>query len=454
MANNKKTVNGNRRRMIISGIVMVVLAVIIGISMVWSRQIELALTLAQKGYYDDNGEFIVVEQSAASIGELTVHYVDVGQGDCTIVELPDGKTMIIDGGDTKTAVKTALLEYIPKNLGDDFTYFDYCILTHSDSDHCGSLDDVLNAYPAQVSYRPNVEATRAGFTDPGKDDLTADAADKNTVAYKNAIAAMYAVNEQFTPIVYVTDPGNDAQTITGGNGDSAYSFTFYTPLSDVYGDWNNYSPICILEYRGFKFAFSGDAEAENEAEFAQKVQSAKTDGVTDKYDVFTDDYCVNVVKAGHHGSRTSTSKAFLDIMTTESGAPSVYYVISCGANNSYGHPHEETLTRLDGMGVPSEHILRTDTAGDIVISIRPSDNGEFALFYGDTAQDPAEPTDPVDPVDPVAPTGEIVLLYRELWGIKLTWPVTAWSAYAALCVLVLLFDVCESIKPSARRKRK
>ena len=128
---------------------------------------------------------------------------------------------------------------------------------------------------------------------------------------------MYAATDAFTPEVRVTDPADDSQTISGGDGENAYTYTFYSPLSHKYGttstvDWNEYSPIMILEYRGFKFALSGDAEKKNEAEFVAKVEAAKTDGITDKYDAFTDDYTVNLVKAGHHGSRTSTSQGYLD----------------------------------------------------------------------------------------------------------------------------------------------
>ena len=86
---------------------------------------------------------------------------------------------------------------------------------------------------------------------------------------------MYAPAPDFTPTVYVTDPSDEAQTVTGGVEDSAYTFTFYSPLSHKYGttstvDWNEYSPIMILEYRGFKFALSGDAEKKNEAEFSRQ----------------------------------------------------------------------------------------------------------------------------------------------------------------------------------------
>lgn len=333
----------------------------------------------------------------AAGAELSVHFVDVGQGDCTLIELPDGKTIVIDGAENGKTHETEIQTFIDNNLA-GLQYFDYAILTHPDSDHCGSLDYILEKYPARVCYRPNVEATgtdKNPYDDPGKNSLGDGAEKKNTAAYAGAIKAMYATTEDFTSEVRVTNPDDESQTITGGEGDDSYSLTFYSPLSVSYTDWNNYSPIMILSYRGFKFAISGDAEKENEAEFVKKVNDAKTDGVTDKYDDFTDEFSVNVIKAGHHGSRTSTSKDYIDAVTTEEGAKSVYYIFSCNAvGNKYGHPHAETLDRLKSMQVPADRILRTDLIGDITIKVSAESGGA----YGISAT--AAKTSTVDPFTP------------------------------------------------------
>lgn len=431
---------------------LAIIAIALAVSMAWSRDIELKLGLL---YYVsaadvDEKDIVVLEQktdgvrvsASGSDGGLSVHYLDVGQGDCCIMELPDGKTMIIDGANRFNHHKTAVMDFIKNTLPSDFKYFDYAILTHADADHCGSLDDVLNAYPAYVVYRPNVKSTYAGFTDPGADDLLPYHDEASSATYKDFLVSAYKTNDDFTPQVIVTDATDDTQTIYGGDGDDEYTLTFYSPLyaNGAYSDANNYSSIMIFEYRGFKFALSGDAEKENEAEFVAKVESAKTDGVTDKYDVFTDTYNVNVIKAGHHGSRTSTSQAFLDVLTTESGARSAYYIFSCNADdgNKYGHPHAETLDRLKAMGVPDENILRTDRVGDITLSVRVDDNGEYSLFYGDNASKPIEPDDPPELPPCIYPE---VLVYREFMGIKLKWGVVAWSGYAALVIAAALHFV-------------
>ncbi|MCM1368036.1 MAG: MBL fold metallo-hydrolase [Roseburia sp.] len=329
------------------------------------------------------------EYAAAEGGSLSVHFVNVGQGDCCIIELPDGKTAIIDGAENKKTHEQQIQTFIDNNLA-GLKYFDYAILTHPDSDHCGSLDYVLEKYPSRVCYRPNVEAvgTKSNpYTDPGKADLTADAVTKNTAAYADAVKAMYATTPDFTSKVYVTDPSVAEQTIIGGSGDDRYVLNFYTPLSSKYSDWNEYSPITVLEYRGFKFAISGDAEKNNEKEFCAKVAAAATDGKQDKYDVFDDEFCVNVFKAGHHGSSTSSSQGYLDVMTTADGAKDAYYVFSCDpVGNTYGHPHQEVLDRLSAMGVPDANMLRTDKLGDLNFTVK-FDGTQYSLYYGDEKTD-------------------------------------------------------------------
>ena len=410
--------SSSKKIIFIDIIILVIVAVVIGVSMAFTTDVELLFGLA---YYDKvkvtpiddgNGEATAPTDGAA----LYVHFVDVGQGDCTIIELPDGKTMIIDGGENNKTVESAVQTFIDNTFDPDFKYFDYAILTHADSDHCGSLDYVLDKYPARFVYRPNVEAvgTKANpYTDPGKADLSDDALSKNTAVYANAVKAMYYVSDDMTSVVYVTDPSVESQTIKGGSGDDKYSFTFYSPLSTKYtgeGDWNNYSPIMILEYRGFKFAMSGDAEEKNLEEFVAKVNSAKTDDVTDKYDVFDGSYCVNVIKAGHHGSRNATTLDYLNVLTTDSGAAGVYCVVSCGEDNKYKHPHSEALERYKTIGVRDENILRTDIVGDITFSVRLDGTSAYKLFYGDKA----------------AAEFKNVYTYNTIGSFELKWSVVCW----------------------------
>lgn len=330
----------------------------------------------------------------AQYGVLEVHFLDVGQGDCSIIKLPEGKTVIIDAGDTKTDNRNKILNYIEANF--EIKYFDYAIITHTDADHCGGIKDVLTNYPAKTIYRPNVLATYSGFTDPviaisqdeSKDDnlkLWTDdgvAADvdkidrKSTAAYKNFIEQAYKTfelnNATYTPQVVVSDgrridrpEGKASQDIIG----ERYSITFYSPLQYKYDDSNDYSNIFILEFMGFEFFFSGDAEKDAEEDFVQTYAEY--------------DFDIDVFKLGHHGSRTSSSTALLDLVTKPSKRNQIFAIASCGKDNSYGHPHKEALDRLLSLGFSEDNILRTDTVGDIVFEVKPNSLGNYSLYYKD-----------------------------------------------------------------------
>lgn len=363
--------------------IVLVVGVLLGVSLLFENQINLALGLEkiEKTEYEGTTAGDIRKKSVA--GDLNVHFVDVGQGDACIVELPDGKKMIIDGGEKDA--KDALLGYIDENItdkdGNKITYFDYAILTHTDSDHCGSLDDVLNKYPAKNFYRPNVKCNYKDYVDPDASLLTSDCVSKGTAAYKDVIAAaskgknkfgdeykVYINSFELDPIVPDAKPGDDGY----------YSLSFYGPNSNNYKDWNNYSPIMILEYEGIKIALTGDCEKEGEAEFAEKAKAREG-----KFSVFDDNYSVDVIKAGHHGSRTSTGEAFVEAVTTAESRQNTLIVISCGLNNKYKHPHAEKLEQFKKDGFQDKNILRTDRNGTIVLSVRYNEaTSDFRLFYG------------------------------------------------------------------------
>lgn len=339
-------------------------------------------------------------------GSLKVHFIDVGQGDACIVQLPDERTMLIDAGENDAKVKTKLKDYI-----DDlnFDFFDFCIMTHSDADHIGGMAYVLNLYPARTVYRPNQIADytdKAGnkYADPafnGKEKRNRFWGDKqsakNTVTYKNAIEAAYAATDEFAPEVIVTNPADDSQnTITGMANE--YRIDFYSPLSPSYSDNNNYSPIMVLTYGGRRIALSGDAEKQNESEFVAAAAAGKG-----RYEVFNGDFNADVIKLGHHGSRTSSGEPYLNIMTAAAKRQDTLVVISCGTGNSYGHPHQEVLARLAALGFDQEHILRTDKAGDVVVAVKIT-NGEADVLYGETKLTTA----------PAVKVGAVTVSYREI----------------------------------------
>lgn len=337
-------------------------------------------------------------------GKLVVHFLDVGQGDCTLINLPDGKTMIVDAGKSDNKVGEKINGYIEESFGTKFEVFDYAILTHSDEDHCGSFAKVLAKYPARTIYRPNIIASAKGFTDPGKavtDDGGKDSNEKfynatghgyagvrgkDTIVYKDFVEAAYKASQLVpSPRVIVSDgrrgsdrpAGKGTQDITGDDGDpdgqGKYSVQFYSPQEYTYPtDWNNYSNIFMLSYRGKKIMISGDAEQYAEQQFAVKYGSQAAS------------FNVDVIKLGHHGSKTSSREDYLGTIANDTGRrKNIYTIASCGLKNSYGHPHAQMLERLENMGFDMDKFLRTDLNGDIVFSVRQeSPGGAFALYHG------------------------------------------------------------------------
>lgn len=236
---------------------------------------------------------------------LRVNYIDVGQGDSEFIELPDGKTMLIDAGTNEAG--SSVVEYI-KSLG--YTTIDYVVATHPHEDHIGGMDDVINAFDIGDIYMPRVTA--------------------DTKTYEDLLDAVSAKNL----VIFTAHAG---VSIIESDG---LSVKMVAPVSDSYEDLNNYSAVIRIVYGDTSFLFSGDAEDTSEAEI-------------------TDDIKADVLKVGHHGSDTATSDDFLAKVN-----PSIA-VISCGKDNKYGHPTENTLKKLNDKGIT---VLRTDELGTIVIT--------------------------------------------------------------------------------------
>ncbi len=331
--------------------------------------------------------------SSAQVGnDLTVHFINAGQGDATVIELPDGRKMLIDASDNgeEEIVLDYLTTYIFDTTDNVDDYFDIVMLTHSDADHCGGLKEVLEQFPAKVFYRPNILASREEFDDPGEDDLIGFYGEHSTKSYADAIAKAYAqfeINGQtITPQVIVSDATNETTSVIKPNLDvthpNYYEIVLYSPIGNDYGDVNDFSPIMILSYHEKRFALSGDAEEEAEEEFVQKAKQRQG-----KYAIFDESFSVDVIKLGHHGSSTSSSEEYLDVMSTSASRAGICAIASCGEGNSYQHPHTEVINRLKDMGFKQENILVTFQDGDIVFNVKGkiADDGtvSYSLMRGE-----------------------------------------------------------------------
>lgn len=282
---------------------------------------EQSSDIAEPSDSEDSGEVIPDENSLISspdspgdISEgdsdtekkppLTVHFMDVGQGDSIFIELPSGKCMLIDAAESDKAAR--IIEYI-HFLGYDS--IDYMVATHPHSDHIGGMSKVITALPVKKAYLSPASHT--------------------TTSYRGMLASLVWCEAK---VKYVM-AGDDIS-------DGEVKIEVVAPKTDSFDNLNNASVVILMTYGQNRFLFTGDAEKSEE------------DGI------WTNIKC-DVLKVGHHGSSSSTSANFLK--KTE---PS-YAVISCAAGNSYGHPHREVMNRLEKARVK---LFRTDLQGDIVFT--------------------------------------------------------------------------------------
>ena len=283
-----------------------------------------------------NNYFNPVVTSDVENCELKVHFIDVGQGDSILIELPDDKIMLVDAGPGDSEDK--LLQYLSSvySLRND-KVIDYFVITHQDEDHTGGADVVFDNYEVLNFYRPNV------FTDKEIEDFgySSGVGNCNSLWYRTMIEKMYFENcDWFLNDEYESMPKLD--------NNINYNIQFLSPIDDTYTKPNNYSPIIIISYANRKIMLTGDAETKVEEQ------------VLAKYSI-TDVSC-DVLKLGHHGSNTSTSLEFLSAVSP------LYAVISVGEDNGYGHPNEDVLARVKSV-VGENNILRTDLNGNIIIGV-------------------------------------------------------------------------------------
>ncbi|MEH7430142.1 ComEC/Rec2 family competence protein [Priestia megaterium] len=246
---------------------------------------------------------------AATPKTMKVHYIDVGQGDSIYIKAPNGEDILIDGGNKGKG--NAVVSYLKKQKVDDI---EVLISTHPDADHIGGLDEVINASKVENVYAPKVG--------------------NNTQAYKDFLNAVKKKKLTIkTAQASVKLPVKDVNAqIVGPTKTYANS------------DLNDWSAVVHMIYKKNTFLFIGDAETKAEAE-ADMIKAKKT-------------LRADVLKVGHHGAKTSTSKNFLDAVKPK------YAVISVG-KNSYGHPTSQVVNLLKNS---KASILRTDQSGTISIT--------------------------------------------------------------------------------------
>lgn len=245
-------------------------------------------------------------------GLLSARFLDVDQADCELFTFPDGKTLLVDAGDTGDG--ETLVKYL-KNL--NISKIDYLVATHPHADHIGGISNVINEFEIGKIFAPKISKN---------DTPTSKTYEKFLTSVQNKGLKITIAKGGITLF-----DGKD------------YKAECFAPCDTDYENLNDYSVVLKITYGIHSFLLTGDAE-----------QLSENQILSNGYNVDCD-----VLKVGHHGSSSSSSQSFLKAVSPE------YTVISCGSDNSYGHPHRETLTALKNLK-SNKQILRTDLDKTIV----------------------------------------------------------------------------------------
>ena len=266
--------------------------------------------------------------------ELLIHFIDVGQADCALVEYGDYH-LLIDGGNRDDG--SMLITYL-ENMG--VSELDAVVCTHAHEDHVGGLPAILAVYPTAAVYAPT-----------------------NTYSSKVFDDFMYYTDQQGLEVT-IPNPGD---TIVEGK----LTVTVLGPVMS-YAETNDTSIVLMVEFGETSFLFTGDMEVAAENDMLDYWGSRVN-------------WNVDVLKVGHHCSDTSTGYRFLNEVMP------AYGVISVGEGNSYGHPHKEPLSRLNQADVT---LFRTDELGTIWAM---SDGSEVTFTWENQSGTPdnAEPAETV-----------------------------------------------------------
>lgn len=292
--------------------------------------------------------------------EFTLTFLDVGQGDCIHIKTMEGNHFLVDGGSSSVS-NVGAYRIIPYLKASGAETIEAVFVTHPDEDHCNGvrelfLEGALNGIRVKKLYLPDVGEN------------------SKTEAYE---ALVTEANTAGISVGYIHK----------GQALSEKEFTLFClhpEAGDESREPNEYSTVLLLCFQNFRALLTGDVEGDGEEKMLQSLEDVKAGRYGDQSleggktgrngnaslegtkngrygDVSLTENGITVLKVAHHGSGNSTSTKLLAEISPQIA------VISCGENNPYGHPHEETLERLEEAGAK---VLRTDELGAVRIVVR------------------------------------------------------------------------------------
>ena len=262
-------------------------------------------------FYTYFGDGLGTERQTEVVdGTVELYVLDVGQADAVLIKAQEGN-ILFDSGDLDT--KYELIDKL-EELG--ISEIDYAVFTHPHADHIGAADLVLTSFDVHNLIMPVLD----------------DGDVPTTKVYERMIAAIEADE---TINVIAAEP--DAEYSVG-----EVKMKILAPNSDNYSELNNYSVVVRVDFGATSFMLTGDAEDISEGEMLARYPSSELK--------------CTFYKAAHHGAAESNTAAFLNAVNPE------IIAISCGAGNSYGHPHAEAMARFEDTNAV---IYRTDLLGTL-----------------------------------------------------------------------------------------
>ncbi len=278
-------------------------------------------TFVYSGYLELESDYVpkaAAESFISKDADLEIHYIDVGQGDCSLI-MWEGASMLIDSGEKQYA--ETVIDYLDEQ---GVEKLDYVVATHPHSDHMGAMAEIISVFDVDKVIVPKVT-----------EEMT-----PTTVVYEKFLNALTAKAIKLTAAKPETTYPFSGTTAAAVSKTSPH-FEILAPVAD-YDDLNNYSVVVKLVYGDTSYLFTGDIEKKAENDILEYGADVDSD----------------VLKASHHGSSTSSGEAFIEAVSPE------ICIISCGDGNDYGHPHAEVLELFNDYGAES---YRTDRYGTVTV---------------------------------------------------------------------------------------